>query len=424
MASPAAAAAAPSAAAPAAATPSAAAPVLLDAPKAAKALVAASSAGSAAALRELLDECLLVDHTAVHVDNCKPVPVDLVDEEGISGLVAACDGGHVECVELLLLRGALAAKPTSKGITPVMAACFRGHTECLRLLLRAGASAYIGVMTDKQGNRRTPIVLAIERMSTAGEDKCMRMLLSHDQRLHAGASVQERADAAPYYAEALVTSCSSARGACVELLLGAKVDPNVAACGTSAAGLEMRVSPLQAATAVGDVTCVRALLRAGAIVPEAAPLTGAAARQVAAERAAKSAPHAEIHDLLEACAAARALIGQRVRLTQLQTRSQLNDQIGVVDGYDCQRERLIVRMVSGRGRSRSEDLLLLKAINLVALGDAHLLEGAERQRQRTVAWRWGTATAALVAVSIAVFIRVFPAAMPTAAISESEPSEA
>ena len=290
---------------------------LLDVPKATAALVFAASEGKEDELRALLQDCLLIDHTAVTADDCRPVPADLArEEDGVTALVAACERGHTACVALLLHHGAAPGKATRSGLTPVMACCYRGHADCLAACLEAGASPHEGTMVDKDGQRRTPIVLALERLATAGDAGCATQLLAHDPRLGARASPAQRDAAAPYYAEALVTSCGSRRTASVELLLQAKVDPNAPAS-LSAERPDVRILPLEAAISIGELSCVHALVSGGAAPECDASSTDGTPLQLAIRRAGSSeAGHACVA-LLERVAAARRLVGQRVELAEL-----------------------------------------------------------------------------------------------------------
>ena len=53
------------------------------------------------------------------------------DEDGATALLPACEGGHVECVKLLLKHGCPPGKPNRVGRTPVMTCCFGGQADCL-----------------------------------------------------------------------------------------------------------------------------------------------------------------------------------------------------------------------------------------------------------------------------------------------------
>ena len=121
----------------------------LDVRTATKGLFALSGTGNDAALKALFDDCVLIDHTAQGLDDCQPVPADLIrDEDGATALLPACEGGHVECVKLLLAHGCPPGKPNRMGRTPVMTVCFGGQADCLALLLEARASPYEGRMIE------------------------------------------------------------------------------------------------------------------------------------------------------------------------------------------------------------------------------------------------------------------------------------
>ena len=51
------------------------------------------------------------------------------DEDGATALLSACEGGHVECVKLLLKHGCPPGKPNRVGRTPVMTCCFGGQAD-------------------------------------------------------------------------------------------------------------------------------------------------------------------------------------------------------------------------------------------------------------------------------------------------------
>ena len=149
----------------------------LDVRTATKGLFALSGTGNDAALKALFDDCVLIDHTAQGLDDCQPVPADLIrDEDGATALLPACEGGHIECVKLLLTHGCPPGKPNRIGRTPVMTVCFGGQTDCLALLLEARASPYEGLMTDPGSGAEggaTPIVMAIDHLGRSAEDACL-----------------------------------------------------------------------------------------------------------------------------------------------------------------------------------------------------------------------------------------------------------
>ena len=73
----------------------------------------------------------------VHSDH---TVLDRVDEEGVSGLLWACDRGFVELVKELLNAGADIEQRDSSGLTPLHYACMCDHLELARLLVSRGAS--------------------------------------------------------------------------------------------------------------------------------------------------------------------------------------------------------------------------------------------------------------------------------------------
>ena len=125
----------------------------LDAKTATLALLHCCSAGDAKALRQLFEDCVLLDHTARELDDMRPVPGDLRrEDDDATGLLVACEHGHRECVEVLLKHGCPPGGANKAGQTPVMAACFRGHSDILKLVLAARASPCAGSFIDGKGS--------------------------------------------------------------------------------------------------------------------------------------------------------------------------------------------------------------------------------------------------------------------------------
>ncbi|KAI3658667.1 hypothetical protein MP638_006731 [Amoeboaphelidium occidentale] len=87
--------------------------------------------------------------------------VNLVDDEGRSALMFSCMGGHVECVELLLERGALIHLSDYSGRTCLHWAARYGHGTICEKLLYAGADIHA---EDYQG--KTPLHLSCTQAST------------------------------------------------------------------------------------------------------------------------------------------------------------------------------------------------------------------------------------------------------------------
>jgi len=88
-------------------------------------LPAAANAGDVDAVRRLLD----LDFA-----------VDTVDAQGCTALLRAAGGGHRAVVDLLLARGADAARAAQSGATPLSAAVSMRHADIVDRLLAAGVS--------------------------------------------------------------------------------------------------------------------------------------------------------------------------------------------------------------------------------------------------------------------------------------------
>ena len=65
---------------------------------------------------------------------------NLANHKGDTLLMLASYHNALNCVELLLAKGAEVDKPNDRGHTPLAGVCFKGHSEVARLLLEAGAS--------------------------------------------------------------------------------------------------------------------------------------------------------------------------------------------------------------------------------------------------------------------------------------------
>ncbi len=85
-----------------------------------------------------------------------------------TALILAADGGHADCVRLLVDSGAAKKLKRFDGYTALMCAAFRGNIECLRVLVEAGAYT-----TGVDGRGRTALILAASHVSPA----CMQLLL-------------------------------------------------------------------------------------------------------------------------------------------------------------------------------------------------------------------------------------------------------
>ena len=65
---------------------------------------------------------------------------NLANHKGDTLLMLASYHNALNCVELLLAKGADVDKPNDKGHTPLAGVCFKGYGEVARLLLENGAS--------------------------------------------------------------------------------------------------------------------------------------------------------------------------------------------------------------------------------------------------------------------------------------------
>ena len=90
-----------------------------------RALISAVKTGDTESVVELLDE---------------GVPVDIKDDEGLSLLHWAAQGGHVTTMRLLIRRGCNVDSVDDKGITPLHLAAAMGQTKSVRELIRKRAS--------------------------------------------------------------------------------------------------------------------------------------------------------------------------------------------------------------------------------------------------------------------------------------------
>ena len=69
--------------------------------------------------------------------------------KGRTALLAACHGGHHECVRILLWAGATADAANDVGVSPLHVAVAGAHVECVRLLLEHAATTTQADLTGK-----------------------------------------------------------------------------------------------------------------------------------------------------------------------------------------------------------------------------------------------------------------------------------
>ncbi|KAL5502776.1 hypothetical protein EMCRGX_G009597 [Ephydatia muelleri] len=170
----------------------------------------------------------------------KGASADLLDKRGDTALMMASREGRVECVQFLLDKGARANLSDKDEVTALMWASREGRVECVKLLLDKGSSADL---LDKDG------YTALMRASREGRVECVKLLLDK------GAS----ADLSDKIGDtALMMASSEGRVECVKLLLdkGASVYLSDKFGDTA----------LMMASSEGRVECVKLLLDKGASV--------------------------------------------------------------------------------------------------------------------------------------------------------------
>jgi ankyrin repeat protein len=123
---------------------------------------AAAIVGDADAVRRLLD---------------LGFSIDAMDAQGCTALLRAAGGGHRECVELLLARGADPQRAAHTGATPLSAAVSMRHVEIVDRLLAAGAG-----LEQRLPGEVTVLMLAA---ALGLPDLCAR-LLQAGANVHAG----------------------------------------------------------------------------------------------------------------------------------------------------------------------------------------------------------------------------------------------
>ena len=74
-------------------------------------------------------------------------PVDYVNVQGWTPLLAAVFAGRCEVAAMLIERGASVVQCTVHG-SPLRVACRQGHIDCVRLLLAAGCSPDITILVE------------------------------------------------------------------------------------------------------------------------------------------------------------------------------------------------------------------------------------------------------------------------------------
>lgn len=158
---------------------------------------------------------------------------------GNTPLITAARIGNTVYVEQLLNAGACVNKRGQYGCTPLMAACSGGFLSCINILLRAGA--YVNVMC----NRQSPLIST----SLHGYKKCLQALIS------AGANVNHRDK---YGKTSLFYACQKGQDECLRCLIAAGGNVNLKDIHGN--------TPLFDAAEKGNNGCLKILIQAGAVV--------------------------------------------------------------------------------------------------------------------------------------------------------------
>ena len=132
------------------------------------------------------------------------IEVDQSNEDGLTPLSVAADGGYNDIVRLLLRKGADPNRSIANGIAPLHRACLFGYTGIVEMLLHAGANADAEVK-GPEVSCRTPYNLAW----LAGHRPIMKLLENHRK---AGAQQASLPVAAPAGAAEAASLTSPAAG--------------------------------------------------------------------------------------------------------------------------------------------------------------------------------------------------------------------
>ena len=167
--------------------------------------------------------------------------IDEMDRYHVTPLMHAVENGHLDCVRLLIGRGADVHKRSADGSTAAHYAAFGGHNEVLLALFDAGVA--VDVADSKYG--RTPLMYACLN----GHTQCVLSLVGHGADVHK--MVCDGMTAAHY----------AAFGSHTEILL-AILDAGAAVDVTDG----NLMTPLMCAASNGNLECLLLLIQRGADV--------------------------------------------------------------------------------------------------------------------------------------------------------------
>ena len=226
------------------------------------AIAAAATAGDATALQNLLD--------AAGDDGA-----DARDTDGAPALLCAARGGHADCAQILLARGAAVDGADRLGVTPLMSAAYANEPAAVRLLLGAaanpllrtthfetaldharevGASACVALLDAARGDEERLLDAVV-----GGDAARVRALLDGGSITLADVDALLRSPRTQHHRErctALHWACAGGHVGVVDALCERGADADA----TDAAGW----TPLMEAATAGEAGAVRALLAAGA----------------------------------------------------------------------------------------------------------------------------------------------------------------
>eukprot|EP00731_Ephydatia_muelleri_P005837 Em0003g85a len=218
------------------------------------ALMKASEAGQVEGVKVLLDrgaEVSMKDKTPLPTPSYHPYDVDahpvhgkvypVHGKDGRTALMKASEAGQVECVMVLLDRGAEVNMQDKLGKTALMKASEAGQVECVKVLLDRGAEVN---MQDEWG--QTALMIAYDRRHM----KCVKMLVDKGAQVNIQATL--------WGWTALVWDSKAGQVERVKLLLNAGVQVNVQN--------KLGETLLMKASVAGQVECVKVLLDRGAEV--------------------------------------------------------------------------------------------------------------------------------------------------------------
>ena len=171
----------------------------------------------------------------------KGADVNISDCHGDTPLIHALDNGSYECVKLLLDKGADVNVRNNDGNTPLIYAAEKGSHECVKLLLDKGDDVNVG---NNDGG--TPLIYAARK----GSHECVKLLLDKGADVNVGNNIG---------CTPLLYAAFEGSNECSKVLLAAGANAN-SGCNTDGE------TPLMHAVYYGVHESVNALIAAGADV--------------------------------------------------------------------------------------------------------------------------------------------------------------